>query len=123
MPVPDSLETPEPSSGNLTEFNERLYARRCFPDVEQIVRRVREVRGVYKRLKRVYVMTNGKRAWVEELKEALMVDSEKHRGDGVEGEMLGRWEDVKSSRDLGLDWEQTYVAQGEQFFSDCRGAR
>ena len=45
----------------------------------------------------VYVMTNGERPWVEDLKEALR--------------RTGRFRSVASSRDLVLNWEQKYVAQ------------
>ena len=61
--------------------------------------RVAEVRAsaAGKGLKNVYIMTNGKRPWVAELKEAL--------------DKMGGWEKIASSRELTLTWEQQYVAQ------------
>jgi hypothetical protein len=49
-------------------------AAHCFPDIEQIVARVREVRVsllLTMRLSRAYVLTNGRPEWLEELKDAL----------------------------------------------------
>ncbi|KDQ62949.1 hypothetical protein JAAARDRAFT_202479 [Jaapia argillacea MUCL 33604] len=54
-------------------------------------------------LKRIYVMTNAKPEWIEELREALR---ERARREGWEG-----WEAIVSSREVALNWEQKYVAQ------------
>ena len=74
------------------------YARRCYPDIDQIVQRVDQIRRANqdKRLTNIFVMTNGKREWVEELKKALK------RG--------GSWERIESSRDMKLSWEQKHIA-------------
>jgi len=48
-------------------------------------------------LKNVYIMTNGQVPWLQELKAALL--------------KAHRWNQVASSRDLKLNWEQKYVAQ------------
>lgn len=103
--LPDTLEPREPSLGNLTDYNSALYGRRCYPEIPQIVRRVGEIRSVYPKLDRVYVMTNGKREWILKLHGALFEDSKRHPS--------GPWQDVTSSHDLSLDWEQKYVAQGQ----------
>lgn len=103
--LPDALESREPSPGNLTDYNSALYGRRCYPEIPQIVRRVGEIRGMYPKLGRVYMMTNGKREWVSKLKDALFEDAKHHTS--------GPWQNVTSSRDLCLDWEQRYVAQGQ----------
>lgn len=75
-----------------------LYRARCFPTPAQIVRKAREVRAssAGAGLGRVYVMTNGERAWVKGLVSAL-------RKDG--------WGDVVSSLDLRLEWEAEFVGQ------------
>ena len=75
------------------------YLKSCLPDIEQIVAKVKEVRQmeVAKGLKSIYIMTNGARPWVAELKEAL------HE--------TGGWDLIASSRDLKLDWEQKYISQ------------
>ncbi|KAJ3530634.1 hypothetical protein NM688_g7680 [Phlebia brevispora] len=73
--------------------------QRCYPTIEQIVEKVDEVRrsGAGKGLKDVYIMTNGKREWVDELKDALFA--------------MGGWEKIASSRDLVITKEQKEVAQ------------
>ncbi|PCH34413.1 hypothetical protein WOLCODRAFT_142135 [Wolfiporia cocos MD-104 SS10] len=78
---------------------EKEYWRHCLPDIEQIVRRVAEVRRTPagQSLRSVYVMTNGPAEWVEELKDALYG--------------MGRWTSVASSRDLVVNAEQQYVKQ------------
>ncbi|OBZ68588.1 hypothetical protein A0H81_11555 [Grifola frondosa] len=85
--------------GEATEEGREIYLRHCFPEIEQIVERVTEVRATPagRGLKNVYIMTNGARPWVAELKAAL--------------KRMGEWETVASSRDVKLNWEQQYVAQ------------
>ena len=82
----------------------QYYLERCFPTIEQIVDRVRQVLadqkktyGGKKELKRIYIMTNGDTAWLDDLKGALM---------GIK-----KWDSVTNSRDLRLGWEAKPVAQ------------
>lgn len=103
--LPDKFHPPpDGGAGYTTEANTQLYLERCFPTIEQIVKKVREVlinqKSIYggtKELKRVYVMTNGDKAFVDDLKEALG--------------RIKRWDSVTSSRDLRLRWEAKPVAQ------------
>lgn len=84
--------------GETSEENMNLYVERCYPSVEQIVERVKRVRTEYPQpLRYLYIMTNGATSWVEELKSALTKDME--------------WDQVGSSRDLKVTWEQKFVAQ------------
>lgn len=53
-------------------------------------------------LTHIYIMTNGIVSWVEELKEAL--------------ESSGNWDQIKSSRDLDITWEQKFVVQALDMF-------
>ncbi|KAH9947084.1 hypothetical protein B0H21DRAFT_740272 [Amylocystis lapponica] len=71
----------------------------CFPSIDQIVTRIEEVRRttVGQGLKNVYVMTNGDKEWVAELKATLL--------------KTGYFKRVSSSRDVKLNWEQKYVSQ------------
>ncbi|EEB99039.1 hypothetical protein MPER_01346 [Moniliophthora perniciosa FA553] len=105
-------------------YNE-LYKEHCYPDIDQIVKRVGDIRrSVDERralaqgsswldristwlggstadmhpLRRIYVMTNGKREWLDELKSALAQDGWELNG-------------ISTSRDLELTWEQKYVSQ------------
>lgn len=114
----------------------RIYMQHCFPDIPQIVHRVREVVHDYvhmldekaghpsrwwkgqrakrqTKLKKVYIMTNGDAAWLAEVKRAL-VDDLSQRGTqarGGEWEFEWVWEEVSTSRDLRLGWEEKPVAQ------------
>ena len=97
--------------GENTPENMEIYMRHCLPSVEDVINRVKEAKSSWedrdalsvgvaeeeRRLKRVYVATNGKREWVKELEEALKKE--------------GEWEVVVSSRDIKLTDEQLYVAQ------------
>ncbi|KAF8554311.1 hypothetical protein OG21DRAFT_1440550 [Imleria badia] len=103
--LPDKFHPPhDGGGGQTTEANMHFYFQRCFPSIEQIADRVRQVLadqektyGGTKELKRIYIMTNGEKAWLDDLKEALM---------GVK-----RWDSVTSSRELRLGWEAKPVAQ------------
>jgi len=105
-----------------------IYARHCFPDAGQIVQRVRDVvkdyhtfvessnspKSANQRMKKVYIMTNGDKKWLNEVKEALMEDARKSSSDTDDDDKWGfvwKWEDVASSRDLDLGYEEKPVAQ------------
>ena len=79
---------PPPGSGNgqFTEEGKDIYLRHCFPDIEQIVARVAEVRATPagRGLKDIYIMTNGKREWVADLKASLRA--------------MGGWDKIASAR-------------------------
>ncbi|CDO76489.1 hypothetical protein BN946_scf184615.g15 [Trametes cinnabarina] len=93
--VPPPIAAPQEAS----EEVKQVYLRHCFPDIRQIVERVQEIRRTPagKGLKNIYIMTNGKKPWLEELKIALR--------------RTGGWDKIASSRDLKLNWEQQFVAQ------------
>ncbi|KAH9052835.1 hypothetical protein EDB87DRAFT_1691372 [Lactarius vividus] len=95
--LPDRLEPP----GELVRYREH-----CFPEIAQIVTRVREVRAALlpaTPLSRVYVLTNGRPEWLAELKEALQKDT---RDEGLE-----EWTHIGTSRDLRLTREQQHNSQ------------
>ncbi len=73
--------------------------QRCYPTIDQIVEKIDEIRKspAGKGLKDVYVMTNGKREWVQELKAHLR--------------SMGGWNKIASSRDMVINDEQKEVAQ------------
>ncbi|KAI0245907.1 hypothetical protein BJV78DRAFT_1259087 [Lactifluus subvellereus] len=69
----------------------------CFPEIEQIVSCVREVRTSLlpaTPLMRVYVLTDGRPWWLQKLKDSLQEDARK---EGVE-----EWEHIVTSRDFRL---------------------
>ncbi|TFK56891.1 hypothetical protein OE88DRAFT_1650384 [Heliocybe sulcata] len=109
--LPDQFEPPAGGGwGETTPENDATYIRHCFPSIEQIVERVTQVRNFEATrlrrkgggLKNVFIMTNGPKEWVDELKEAL---SRRGIEEGQE------WKNVASSRDLVLNREQKGVAQ------------
>jgi GDP-fucose protein O-fucosyltransferase len=74
------------------------YARSCYPTIDQIVEKVEGIRQTNegKRLRNIFIMTNGKVGWVEDLKLALW--------------RRRNWRRIESSRDMTLSWEQKHVA-------------
>jgi hypothetical protein len=105
--LPDRFSPPEvPARGNAPPEEVARYRRHCFPEIEQIVTRVREVRTALlpaTPLERVYVLTNGRPEWLARLKEALQADA---RSSGLE-----EWAHIGTSRDLRLTREQQHNAQ------------
>lgn len=95
----DKFELPDGGGGGQTsEENTKTYIRHCYPSIEQIVEKVKEVRmKAADPLRYLYIMTNGQKPWVEELKSALAHDMS--------------WDQLSSSRDLRITWEQKFVAQ------------
>jgi len=133
----------------------KYYAKHCYPDIGQVVERVREVVHDYeasvrnrsggswlkwgsqkyenwgtktwqkrwsagresagnKLLKRIFIMTNGDRELLQELKQALMDDAERSKisdGETNSWEFEWTWEGVSTSRDLELGWEEKPVSQ------------
>jgi len=94
----DYFEPPSPGEVVTQEIHD-AYAASCYPSIEQIVQKVVEIRKTKagKGLKNVFIMTNGKIPWIEELKSAL--------------NEVAKWDLIKSSRDTRLSWEQKYIAQ------------
>ncbi|KAI0332570.1 hypothetical protein GY45DRAFT_1320769 [Cubamyces sp. BRFM 1775] len=87
-----------PSSGTPAEKQE--YVRpHCYPTIPEIVARISALRKTRAGagLKKLYIMSNGDRQWLQELKTALNRDA--------------RWDLITSSRDMVLNHEQKYVAQ------------
>jgi hypothetical protein len=82
-----------------TDEHYAWYMPHCFPNIEQIVDKVQEIRKTQSAagLRNVFIMTNGAREWVAELKDAL--------------KKAAPWEKIASSRDIQLTWEQKFVAQ------------
>ncbi len=73
-----------------------VYHKHCYPSIEQIIEKVKhEQQG--RHLNRVYIMSNGERGWLKDLKAALR--------------QVGEWDSITTSRDMTYTREQKYVAQ------------
>ncbi|KAK7457863.1 hypothetical protein VKT23_010208 [Stygiomarasmius scandens] len=98
------------TTGESPEEKWERYRKHCLPSMEEIVEKVGVVRKAAhsagneknQQLDRLYIMSNAPRQWLEELKEAIRQSAHSN------GE---KWEEIYSSRDLSLTWEQKYVAQ------------
>lgn len=96
--LPDKFKVPEGGGwGENTPENIAIYRKHCYPTISQIVEKVSNVRKKVKGLKRIYIMTNGKMEWVNELILALRTAE--------------KWEAISSTGDLSLTREQKYVSQ------------
>ncbi|KAM5543118.1 hypothetical protein V8D89_002992 [Ganoderma adspersum] len=78
------------------------HRRRCHPSIPEIVAKVLAVRATVAGagIRRLHIMTNGKPAYIANLKRALWA-----------AVAPGGWDSISSSRDLVLNWEQKFVAQ------------
>ncbi|KAM6496676.1 hypothetical protein JOM56_007149 [Amanita muscaria] len=103
--LPDKFRVPPGGGwGENTPENFETYRQHCYPPVSQIVEKVLDVKRKVPGLNRVYIMTNGDRAWIDELTRALQQQSSK------------KWKTISSSRDLTLTWEQKFVAHAVDMY-------
>lgn len=96
----DHFDSPaRPPSGETTQAIYDAYTKSCYPSIDQIAQKVAEIRKTKagRGLKTVFIMTNGKVPWIQELKDAL--------------NKVHKWDMITSSRDATLTWEQKYIAQ------------
>jgi FMN phosphatase YigB (HAD superfamily) len=105
--LPDKDEHPEGAYGNgtITDDAMAVYMKHCYPNEEQILARVSELRREYLRptapgpgaaprtLDVLYLLTNGDREWVRGLTEKLSAE----------------WGTIITSKDVVLDDEQMDV--------------
>ncbi|KAI0768689.1 hypothetical protein BD413DRAFT_629446 [Trametes elegans] len=84
--------------GRNSPANVEAYRQRCLPTVDEIAAKVAAVRAesAARGVRRLYIMTNGRPAYIAELKRAL--------------ERVAEWDAIASSRDLVLNWEQRHVS-------------
>ena len=99
--LPDHFVPPEGSSwGENTPENTEIYLRKCLPSIEQMVARTRQIRQEYShtkngtRLDVLYLLTNEKGEWLDELRKAMTNEG---------------FATIRTSRDLQLDQEQMEV--------------
>lgn len=150
------------------EEKKAAYREKCLVDVDQVRKRViravkewreerlkaeRERKGtglfgwwrmrgeeerVKKMLRKVYVMTNGDREFLDELKAALVNDAQRSvvrsrnnsktedfhaqsassslSSEEYEYDFTWSWDEVSTSRDLDIGWETKYVAQAMDMY-------
>jgi hypothetical protein len=111
--LPDRFAPPVPSSGSYDDYRYDLtpeqracFHAHCFPDLEQMISCVREVRALLlptTKLTRVYLLTNRRPEWLEKLKDTLQEDSTR-KG-------LDEWEHIGTGRDLRLTRKQKQNSQ------------
>ncbi|KAJ8087492.1 hypothetical protein PM082_006323 [Marasmius tenuissimus] len=90
--LPDRFDLPPlPDS----DASIKYYQEHCFPDIEQIVAKLNQVRQDNPSLRRVFLLSNGSRWWLYRL-------SNKLRDDG--------WADIMNTNDLYLDSAQKQVS-------------
>ncbi|THV05823.1 hypothetical protein K435DRAFT_789854 [Dendrothele bispora CBS 962.96] len=109
--IPDKFDVPAGGFSESEEERKEIYAPRCYPSIEDIVKKVRQVSRETKGpvpLRRIFVMSNAPREWLQELKVALMKD------------VALPWEAIYTSRDLKLTWEQKYIAQAVDMYIATR---
>jgi len=96
--IDKDIELVENRDGSLTQASADAFQKACYPNITQIVERVRQVRQSEegKGLRNVFIMTNGSPEWVEQLREALMEDHP--------------WKLIASSLQMRVTWEQKFVA-------------
>jgi len=88
--------TPPPGAGHNMTTPEALsiYLQHCWPSIEQIKHKLRDVRARDPTLTRVFALTNGKPGWISTMKKELLDDG---------------WKHVVTTLDLDLTWEQSGV--------------
>ncbi|KAH9854300.1 hypothetical protein C2E23DRAFT_726571 [Lenzites betulinus] len=98
--LPDPFEVPAATwYGVVSPALYEYYRTRCYPTIQEIADKVAQVRATPegKDIRKLYIMTNGKLPYIEELKGALL--------------KLGDWDLISSSRDMTLNPEQKFIAQ------------
>ena len=93
--LPDRFSPPEFGSMDALDGRMKYYMSHCWPEIDEIVQKLKEVRKDRPDLQRVFVLTNGWGWWVDSLRKALQDDG---------------WSDLTSSLDISVDDEQKYVA-------------
>ena len=91
---------PLPSNERWAADSQTYYDTHCIPDTSTMVEKVMQVRAAHTgqgTLDRVYILTNGDRAWLREFEDALRARA--------------TWASIHSSRDLALSPERKFVAQ------------
>lgn len=105
---PDKFNPPD---GETNPEKIEYYRQHCFPTIPEIVARVSSMRKVRPHLRQVYIMSNGKKEWLNDLKIELFREAKQQKW---------TWRTVSSSRDLRLTWEQKYVSQGVDMYVGVR---
>ncbi|KAG8925484.1 hypothetical protein FRC02_009624 [Tulasnella sp. 418] len=99
----DRFKPPDDMDGVLTRGRKHAaYMERCWPSVEQVVEKLEMTKRDHPLLDKVFVLTNGKKEWVRELKAALTQGYQNTTV--VEDEYVEhyRWSSVITSRDLSI---------------------
>lgn len=104
--LPDPLKSPPSGTSK-----EEMYAQRCFPDVDAIVRKARQAKREHNGYVDVlYILTNEKGHWLDALLKGLKADG------WATARRVGRWYWIPSSRKR-WRWLLIWILRGAQPFS------
>ncbi|KAF8622521.1 hypothetical protein AX15_006960 [Amanita polypyramis BW_CC] len=73
------------------------YTDHCYPSIERMITKIEAVQQKQANLRRLYIMTNAKRPWLASFVDRLRQTSS--------------WDNITTSRELNLTWEQKYASQ------------
>ncbi|THV02287.1 hypothetical protein K435DRAFT_921704 [Dendrothele bispora CBS 962.96] len=90
------------NSSEPTERKWEEYRKHCLPSVDEMVHKINEGTP----LKKIFVMSNAPKMWLQQLKETLQSST------GTDE----KWEEIYTSRDLILTREQKYVSQAVDMY-------
>ncbi|KAF8159908.1 hypothetical protein B0H34DRAFT_422684 [Crassisporium funariophilum] len=158
---PEDAKPGDPPLLSSQEEKKKYYMKHCYPDISQVVTRVREVVHDYEHavrtgdgkkrgqdhleersardveetlssrksdrkslgnetLRGIFIMTNGDREYLKEVKKALSDDAERSKQEGSgkkdDWDFEWTWENIATSRDMELGWEEKTVGQAVDMY-------
>ena len=85
----------------------------CWPNVTPIINKLRDVRDLHPGLEEVYLMTNGKPSFVDDLKHLLYEDGWRSVRSGLDLKLTDAAAAVSQAVDMALaNWAEVFVGNG-----------
>jgi hypothetical protein len=92
---------------------EQLYMLHCWPNLTAIINKLRDVRDLHPGLEEVYLMTNGKQNFVDELKHLLYEDGWRSVRSGWDLKLTDAAAAVSQAVDMALaTWAEVFIGNG-----------
>lgn len=121
--LPDTLYSPPYSTSFPHDWHgrvdpaglskEQLYMLHCWPNVTPIINKLRDVRDLHPGLEEVYLMTNGKPSFVDDLKHLLYEDGWRSVRSGLDLKLTDAAAAVSQAVDMALaNWAEVFVGNG-----------